>query len=82
MRLEVPALRVFLASDFAARREAIRRRNTARDPDQDFAFIQRVLAIEHEQIEQTAALADLEVDLEGAVHERARTALWRMGGSR
>jgi mannosylfructose-phosphate synthase len=67
MRLDVPALRIFLESDHVERREYIRRRNTARDPDQDFAFILRVLAIEHDQIQRTASRAHLTVDLTGAV---------------
>lgn len=73
MQLETPALRIFLDSDFAERREYIRRRNTARDPDQDFAFIEQVLAIEHAQISRTAARAHLRVDLRGEVYAPALT---------
>lgn len=67
MLLDTPALRIFLESDYQERREYIRRRNTARDPDQDFSFIMKVLAIEHEQIQRTAARAHLRVDQRGAV---------------
>lgn len=67
MLLGVPALRIFLESDFEERCEYILRRNAARDPDQDPAFIRKVLAIEHEQIRPTAVLADLRVDTTGAV---------------
>ena len=77
MLLDVPALRIFLESDHVARREYIRRRNTARDPDQDFGFIMDVLAIEHAQIEGTAARADLRVDVGGAVHDADRPAITR-----
>jgi uridine kinase len=69
MLLAAPALRIFLESDPVARREYIRRRNAARDPDQDLAFIFKVLALEHAQIQGTAARADLRVDLTGAVHD-------------
>jgi len=75
MLLRAPALRIFLESDYLERREYIRRRNTARDPDQDFAFILRVLAIEHEQIQRTAVHADLSVDKRGAVRDTSRLAL-------
>jgi uridine kinase len=72
MLLDTPALRVFLDSDHRERREYIRRRNTARDPDQEFSFILKVLAIEHDQIQRTAARAHLRVDLTGAVREASR----------
>jgi hypothetical protein len=75
MLLDSPALRVFLESNYLERREYIRRRNTARDPDQDFSFILRVLAVEHEQIQRTAARAHLTVDLAGAVHDARAAAL-------
>ena len=68
MRLDSPALRIFLDSDHLERREFIRRRNVARDPDQDFGFILEVLAIEHAQIQHTAARAHLHVDIRGGVH--------------
>jgi len=74
MLLDVPALRIFLESDYLERCEYIRRRNTARDPDQDFAFILKVLAIEHDQIHRTAPRAHLAVDLAGAVRAAGRSA--------
>jgi mannosylfructose-phosphate synthase len=74
MLLGVPALRIFLESDYLERREYIERRNTARDPDQDFAFILKVLAIEHAQIARTAARAQVTVDLGGAVRDTSRVA--------
>jgi uridine kinase len=77
MLLDTPALRIFLESDYLERREYIRRRNTARDPDQDFAFILKVLAIEHEQIQRTAARAGLCVDIRGAVREASGPAMPR-----
>jgi hypothetical protein len=75
MLLTAPALRIFLESDYLERREYIRRRNTARDPDQDFSFILRVLAIEHEQIQRTAVRAHLSVDKSGAVRDTNRLAM-------
>jgi len=77
MLLDSPALRIFLESDYLERREYIRRRNTARDPDQDFSFILKVLAIEHEQIQRTAARAHLTVDVRGAVRVTTRPAMAR-----
>ncbi|HEU4727215.1 MAG TPA: glycosyltransferase [Kofleriaceae bacterium] len=77
MLLEAPALRIFLESDYLERREYIRRRNTARDPDQDFSFILKVLAIEHAQIQRTAARAQLTVDIRGRVHDATDLALSR-----
>jgi uridine kinase len=78
MLLDVPALRIFLASDYLERRESLRRRNAARDPDQDFAFILEVLAIEHDQIQRTAARAHLAVDVTGAVHPASAPAIPRL----
>ncbi|HET7506566.1 MAG TPA: glycosyltransferase [Kofleriaceae bacterium] len=69
MLLDAPDLRIFLESDYLERREYIRRRNTARDPDQDFDFILKVLAIEHEQIQRTAPRAHLTVDVRGHVRD-------------
>jgi uridine kinase len=77
MLLDTPALRIFLESDYLERREYIRRRNTARDPDQDFSFIMKVLGIEHEQIARTAARAHLVVDKSGAVRDPSRLAMAR-----
>lgn len=70
MLLETPALRVFLESDYLERQEYIKRRNTARDPDQDLSFIMKVLALEHERILPTSARAHLLVDSRGEVRER------------
>ncbi len=75
MLLRSPALRIFLESDYLERREYIQRRNTARDPDQDFSFILRVLAIEHEQIQRTAVRAHLSVDKRGAVRDTSQLAM-------
>src|SRR6185295_18872475 len=69
MLLGVPDLRIFLESDHEQRCEYIRQRNAARDPDQDFSFVAKVLAIEHEQIQRTAVLAQVTVDLTGAVRD-------------
>ena len=74
MLLGGAALRVFLESDHLERLEALRRRNAARDPDQDFGFVRKVLAVEHERIQRSAARADLVVDSRGAVRDgRARS---------
>jgi mannosylfructose-phosphate synthase len=78
MLLDVPALRIFLESDHLERREYIRRRNTARDPDQDFAFILKVLAIEHDQIQRTASRAHLTVGITGAVRAASLPAITRV----
>jgi mannosylfructose-phosphate synthase len=78
MLLDVPALRIFLESDYLERREYIRRRNIARDPDQDFAFILKVLAIEHDQIQRTAPRAHLTVDITGAVRAASPPAITRL----
>ncbi|HEX2687354.1 MAG TPA: glycosyltransferase [Kofleriaceae bacterium] len=77
MLLDTPALRIFLESDYLERREYIQRRNTARDPDQDFSFIMKVLAVEHEQIQRTAVRAHLCVDKRGAVRDTSRLAIVR-----
>lgn len=69
MLLGAPDLRIFLESDVRERREYILRRNALRDPEQDFAFITKVLAIEHEQIQRTAVLAHVTVDITGAVRD-------------
>jgi uridine kinase len=77
MLLDSPDLRIFLESDHQERREYIRRRNAARDPGQDFSFILKVLAIEHEQIQRTAVHAHLCVDITGAVRDTSRLAMIR-----
>ncbi|HTE51398.1 MAG TPA: glycosyltransferase [Kofleriaceae bacterium] len=64
-------LRVFLESDHLERLESLRRRNAARDPDQDFGFIRTVLALEHQRIQRSAARADLVVDARGGVRDGA-----------
>jgi uridine kinase len=69
MMLESPAVRIFLESDHLAREEEIRRRNAARDPDQDLAFVMKVLAIEHELIRRSASRAHVIVDEAGAARE-------------
>jgi mannosylfructose-phosphate synthase len=77
MLLDAPTLRIFLESDHLARREALERRHATRDPDQDFAFILSVLAIEHAQIAPTAARAHLRVDVHGVVHCADQVAITR-----
>jgi hypothetical protein len=69
MLLRSPALRIFLESDYLEREEQIRRRNLARDPEQDLSFVMKVLAIEHDQIARTAGRAHLVVDGRGSVRE-------------
>ena len=44
-------IKAFFQSDFKKRLNEIRERNIARDPDQDFSFIEKVLTIEHEIIQ-------------------------------
>ncbi|HSR99383.1 MAG TPA: glycosyltransferase [Kofleriaceae bacterium] len=74
MLLGVPDLRIFLESDYRQRCEYILQRNAARDPDQDFSFVAKVLAIEHEQIRRTAVLAHVTVDITGALRDAASAA--------
>jgi uridine kinase len=57
--LEGADLKVFFESDYKRRLEEIRRRNLGRDPDQDFAFILKVLEIEHRIIQDLRGEADL-----------------------
>jgi hypothetical protein len=52
-------LKVFLESDFCERIAALGRRNLARDPDQDFTFIRKVLEIEHAVIQGMKETADI-----------------------
>jgi len=59
--LESATLKVFLESDYKARVDEIRERNLGRDPDQDFAFILKVLEIEHGIIQGLKKSADLVV---------------------
>ncbi|MFV1956857.1 MAG: glycosyltransferase [bacterium] len=49
--LEDADIKAFFQSDFKKRLTEIRERNIARDPDQDFSFIEKVLTIEHEIIQ-------------------------------
>jgi hypothetical protein len=81
MLLGVPDLRIFLEADYRQRREYILQRNTVRDPDQDFSFIMKVLAIEHEQIQRTAVLAHLTVDITGALRDAGGAATARRAAS-
>jgi len=51
-------MRVFLESDYHRRIKELKARNLARDPDQDFRFILKVLEIEHEIITKMKVKAD------------------------
>jgi hypothetical protein len=77
MLLGVPDVRIFLESDDGERGGFVLQRNRARDPDQDFSFVAKVLAIEHEQIQRTAVLAHVTVDITGAVRDPASEPLAR-----
>ncbi len=57
--LENVTLKIFLESDYKARIDEIRERNLGRDPDQDFAFILKVLEIEHGIIQGLKKRANL-----------------------
>jgi len=57
--LENPTLKVFLESDYQGRIDEVRERNIARDPDQDFQFIMKVLEIEHHVIQGLKPDADI-----------------------
>lgn len=52
-------LKVFFESDYKKRLQEIKERNIARDPDQDFTFILKVLEIEHRKIQKLRKEADL-----------------------
>ncbi|MBW2674331.1 MAG: hypothetical protein JRD89_13135, partial [Deltaproteobacteria bacterium] len=54
-------LKIFLESDYQGRIATVKKRNLARDPDQDFAFIQKVLEIEHRIIQEMKERADIVV---------------------
>ena len=58
LALKNTTLKVFLESDYRNRIAAVKERHLARDPDQDFAFIQRVLEIEHGIIQGMKEAAD------------------------
>jgi uridine kinase len=57
--LENATLKVFLESDYQGRIDEVRERNIARDPDQDFQFIIKVLEIEHHIIQGLKPNADI-----------------------
>ncbi len=63
-------LKVFLESDYRARIAALEKRNLARDPDQDFAFIRRVLEIEHGIIQSMREAADIIVTADYEIRPR------------
>lgn len=57
-------LKIFLESDFSKRIDEVKERNMARDPDQDFDFILKVLEIEHSIIQELRKEADFFVTKE------------------
>jgi glycosyltransferase involved in cell wall biosynthesis/uridine kinase len=59
--LKNATLKVFLESDYQGRIDEVRERNIARDPDQDFQFIMKVLEIEHNIIQKLKPNADMVV---------------------
>jgi len=59
LALKSATLKVFLESDYRKRIAAVKKRNLARDPDQDFDFILRVLEIEHRIIQGFRDQADI-----------------------
>ncbi len=59
LALKNAALKIFLESDYRKRIADVKDRNLARDPDQDFGFILKVLAIEHEIIQGLRGRADI-----------------------
>jgi len=68
LALKNTALKVFLESDYRERVAAVKKRNLARDPDQDFAFIQKVLEQEHRIIQEMKEKADIVVTEDYEVH--------------
>lgn len=60
--LENASCKVFLEPSYLDQIDTVRSRNLARDPDQDFDFVQRVLALEHEIIQTSGKRADIVVD--------------------
>lgn len=56
-------LKVFLESDYKKRLKEIRDRNIARDPDQDFNFILKVLEIEHDIIQNLKKEANIKLPI-------------------
>ena len=59
LALKNATLKVFLESDYRKRTADVKKRNLARDPDQDFDFILRVLDIEHRIIQGLREQADI-----------------------
>jgi uridine kinase len=59
LALKNVTLKVFLESDYRERIAAVKERNLARDPDQDFAFIRNVLEVEHRIIQEMKKEADM-----------------------
>jgi uridine kinase len=59
LALASETLKVFLESDFSERIAALGKRHSARDPDQDFTFIRKVLEIEHAVIQGMKETADI-----------------------
>ncbi len=59
LALKHAGLKVFLESDYRKRIAAVKKRNLARDPGQDFAFVQKVLEIEHGIIQEMKGNADI-----------------------
>jgi len=57
--LKNTTMKVFLESDYRKRIAAVKKRNLARDPDQDFDFILRVLEVEHHIIQGLRDQADI-----------------------
>ncbi len=70
LTLENATLKVFLESDYRERITAVRERNLARDPDQDFTFIQTVLEIEHGVIQGMKGKADIVVTADYEIRPR------------
>ncbi len=70
LTLENATLKVFLESDYRERITAVRERNLARDPDQDFTFIQTVLEIEHGIIQGMKEKANIIVTADYEIRPR------------
>jgi glycosyltransferase involved in cell wall biosynthesis len=60
--LDNATFKVFLERSALDDIDAVRERNLARDPDQDFGFIERVLELEHQIIGPLVERADIVVD--------------------
>ncbi|MBN2515267.1 MAG: glycosyltransferase [Deltaproteobacteria bacterium] len=72
--LENATLKVFLESDYQGRIEEIQERNIARDPDQDFQFIMKVLEIEHRIIQDLKQNADIIVTKDYEIKPKVKEA--------